>query len=436
MNRIMTLAVFWFVLGGCAESPLQRMLKVRPPAEMMTKDTDPGVEASADRHLPSVIELYRHFHANPELSYQEVKTASRLAAEWRAAGWDVTEGIGGTGVAAFLKNGGGAILLVRVDMDALPVKEETGLPFAATGNVMHACGHDLHMAAGVGFAKMLVDLKHLWRGTAILIGQPAEELGTGSKRMIEDPAFDRFIARSGILSIHDSNELPAGTVGICPGWACANVDTVDLTVFGKGGHGSRPEQTIDPIVIASEIVLALQTIVSRKLKPGTPAVVTVGSIHAGTKHNIISGEAKLQLTVRSYEDSVRERLLAEIRRITEQVAAAHGAPKTPEIKIDPEYCPAQYHDPNLAERMGVVFRRVLGEGHVRTMPPVMGGEDFGRFGKRFGVPSLQYWVGAVEPSKMGAEIPPLHSSKWAPAAEPALKTALLTMAAAALDLLR
>jgi len=340
---------------------------------MTQSGSDEDVMAAAKRHLPSIVQLYRHFHANPELSYQEVKTAARLASEWRAAGWEVTEGIGGTGIAAFLKNGSGPVLLVRVDMDALPVKEETGLPYAASGSVMHACGHDLHMAAATGLARLLADLKHRWSGTAILIGQPAEELGTGSKRMIEDPAFDKFFARAGTpsrcLSIHDSNELPAGSVGICPGWACANVDTVDLTIYGKGGHGARPEQTVDPIVISSEIILSLQTIVSRKIKPGTPAVVTVGSIHAGTKHNIIPAEAKLQLTVRSYEDGVRERLLGEIKRIAEQIAAAHGAPKAPEMKTDPEYCPAQYHDPALAERMTIVFRRVLGEDGVRAMPP-------------------------------------------------------------------
>ena len=401
---------------------------------------DGDLREAAARHLPSMVELYRHFHANPELSYQEVKTAARLASEWRQAGWDVVEKIGGTGVAATIKNGPGPVVLFRVDMDALPVKEETGLPYAATGDAMHACGHDLHMAAGVGLAKLLVDLKSRWKGTAILIGQPAEELGTGSKRMIEDPAFDTFIAKAGApswcLSIHDSNELPAGSVGVCPGWAYANVDTIDITIHGKGGHGARPEQTVDPIVIASELVLSLQTIVSRKIKPGTPAVITVGSIHAGTKHNIISAEAKLQLTVRSYEDAVRERLLAEIRRIAEQVCAAHGAPKPPEMKIDPEYCPAGYHDPVLADRMSGIFRRILGADRVRPMAPVMGGEDFGRFGKRFGVPSLQYWVGAVDPAKIGTEIPPLHSSKWAPAAEPALQTAILTLGAAALDLLR
>ncbi len=438
MKRISWVSPF-ILLAACAAEP-RKIPLLRPPAEMMSDDSDTLVRAAAERHLPSLVELYRHFHANPELSYKEVKTSARLASEWKSAGWDVTEGIGGTGVAAFLKNGSGPVLLVRVDMDALPVKEETGLPFAATGDVMHACGHDLHMAAGVGLARLLADLKPQWKGTAILIGQPAEEVGTGSKRMIEDPAFDRFIARAGTptecLSIHDSNEIPAGAVGICPGWACANVDTVDLTIYGKGGHGSRPDQTVDPIVIASEVVLSLQTIVSRKLKPGTPAVVTVGSIHAGTKHNIIPAEARLQLTVRSYEDAVRNRLLADIRRIAESVAAAHGAPKPPEMKIDPEYCPAGYHDPALAERMSVLFRRMLGADHVKAMGPVMGGEDFGRFGKRFGAPSLQYWVGAVDPAWKGGEVPPLHSSRWAPAAEPALRTAVITLTAAALELLR
>ena len=426
-------------LAACA-SELPEFMLSYPPNGGPYPQGDRDIVAAADRHLPSVVELYRHFHANPELSYKEVKTAERLAAEWRAAGWNVVEKIGGTGIAASLENGSGAVVLFRVDMDALPVKEETGLPFAATGDAMHACGHDLHMAAGAGLARILSDLRERWRGTAVLIGQPAEELGTGSKRMIEDPAFEKFMARVGrpyvCVSIHDSNEVPAGAVGICPGWAYANVDTIDITVFGKGGHGARPEQTVDPVVIASEIVLSLQTIVSRKIKPGTPAVVTVGSLHAGTKHNIISSEAKLQLTVRSYEDAVRERLLGEIRRIAEQIAAAHGAPKAPEMKIDPEYCPAGYHDPALAKRLGDVFRRVLGEDKVRTTAPVMGGEDFGRFGKKFEVASLQYWVGAVDPAMMGTEIPPLHSSRWAPAAEPALKTAMITLGAAALDLLR
>ena len=424
-------------LMACSAKP-QEVPDLNLFAPAQAKDAD--ILKGAERHLSYSVDLYRHFHANPELSYKEVKTAARLAKEWREAGWEVTEGIGGTGVAAVFRNGPGPALLVRVDMDALPAKEETGLPYAATGDVMHACGHDLHMAAGAGLAKVLADLKSKWKGTAILIGQPAEELGTGSKRMIEDPAFDKFIAGAGTpswcLSIHDSNELPAGSVGVCPGWATANVDTVDITIHGKGGHGARPEQTVDPIVIASELVLSLQTIVSRQIKPGTPAVITVGSIHAGTKHNIIPAEARLQLTVRSYEDSVRERLLAEIRKRAEQIAAAHGAPKVPEMKTDPEYCPAQFHDPKLAERMTVVFRRVLGEDGVRAMPPVMGGEDFGRFGKRFGVPCLQYSVGAVDPGKMGTDIPPMHSSRWAPAAEPALKTALVTLTAAALDLLR
>ncbi|HTF55642.1 MAG TPA: amidohydrolase [Planctomycetota bacterium] len=406
-----------------------------PPSQV-----DVEITSAAERHLSSLVELYRQFHANPELSYQEVKTAARFAEEVRKAGWEVTEAIGRTGVAAILKNGTGPTLLVRIDMDALPVKEETGLPYAATGEVMHACGHDIHLAAGIGLARSLVELKVRWTGTVLLIGQPAEEVGTGSKRMIEDPAFDAVVKRSAApswcLSIHDSNEFPAGSVGICPGWATANVDTIDLTVFGKGGHGARPEQAVDPIVIASEIVMALQTIVSRKLKPGTPAVVTVGSIHAGTKHNIIPAEARLQLTVRSYEDAVRERLLVEIRRLSENIAAAHGSPKPPEMKIDPEYCPAGYHDPALAERMSGVFRRLLGADRVKSAGPVMGGEDFGRFGRRFGAPSLQYWVGAVDPARMGGEIPPLHSSRWAPAAEPALRTAVVTLTAAALDLLR
>lgn len=431
------IALLFSSFGACTHAP---PTDPPVPARISPGPDDGEIATTAERHLSSLVELYRYFHATPELSYQEVKTAARFAEEVRKAGWDVTEAIGRTGVAAILRNGTGPTLLVRVDMDALPVKEETGLPYAATGEAMHACGHDLHLAAGIGLARTLADLKVRWAGTVLLIGQPAEEVGTGSKRMIEDPKFETVVARSAApswcLSIHDSNELTAGAVGICPGWATANVDTIDLTVFGKGGHGARPEQAVDPIVIASEIVMSLQTIVSRNLKPGTPAVVTVGSIHAGTKHNIIPAEARLQLTVRSYEDAVRNRLLADIRRIAESVAAAHGAPKPPEMKIDPEYCPAGYHDPALAERMSVLFRRMLGADHVKAMGPVMGGEDFGRFGKRFGAPSLQYWVGAVDPAWKGGEVPPLHSSRWAPAAEPALRTAVITLAAAALELLR
>ncbi|MBI4565931.1 MAG: amidohydrolase [Planctomycetes bacterium] len=435
------------LLIGCAACAPQAPQPASPP-EPAPEPLPPGpgdehnsaLLLAVDRELPRLIEIYQWFHANPELSLQEEKTAARFAAEVRAAGWDVTERIGGTGVVAVLRNGPGPMLLVRVDMDALPVKEETGLTYTATGEAMHACGHDVHLAAGVGLARVLLELKDRWSGTLLLVGQPAEELGIGSKRILEDPKFQALIAKWGspswCLSLHDFNERPAGTVSLCPGWAFANVDTVDITIFGKGGHGARPHQTVDPVVVASEVVLSLQTIVSRRIKPGTPAVVTVGSIRGGTKHNIIPSDVRLQLTVRSFEDTVRGLLLREVRQVTEHVCKAYGTPKPPEVRIDPDWCPASYNDPRLTERMADVFRRLLGADRVTAAEPVTGGEDFGRFARHFKVPGLQYWVGAADPDQLRrGTVPAMHSSKWAPVPEPTLRAAVATLARGTLELL-
>jgi hippurate hydrolase len=298
---------------------------------------------------------------------------------------------------------------------------------------MHACGHDSHLAMGIGVARVLSKVKDRWAGTVILIGQPAEELVRGARMMLEDPKFKDAIPSkpAACLSVHDFPGR-AGTVGVCPGFASANTDAIDVVIFGHGGHGAWPHKTVDPIVIASELVMSLQTIVSRKLAPGTRAVVTVGSFHAGTKHNIIPDDAKLQLTVRSYESEVREKLLAEIRHLAESISEAHHSPKKPEI-TSVDSCPAGYHDPVLAERMIGVFERQLGKDKVLREEPVMGGEDFALFAKHFGVPGLQFRVGGARPNH-DPEIG-LHSSKWSVDPEPTLRTGTAAFARACLELL-
>jgi hippurate hydrolase len=392
------------------------------------------LRVAVEGELASLVELCKWFHANPELSGKEEKTSARFAQEVRAAGWDVTERIGGFGVVAVLRNGDGPTVLARIDMDGLPVKEETGLPYASTNDAMHACGHDTHLTIGIGLARALAKLKDRWSGTVVLIGQPAEELGEGAKAMIEDPKFARAVPGKPVacLSVHDFTE-PAGTVALCPGWASANVDSVDITIFGRGGHGAWPHKTVDPIVMAAEMILAFQTIVSRRIDPLQQAVVTVGSIHGGTKHNIIPDEVKLQLTVRSYEDEVRRKLLAEIKHIATKTAESHRAPRPPQVTVEDPYTPAVYHDPGLVDRFRPVFERLLGPGKVGTAKPVMGGEDFGRFGTHFGVPGLQIRVGGAKPGH-DPEIG-LHSSKWAADPEPTVRTGTLVLTRAVLDLL-
>jgi amidohydrolase len=303
---------------------------------------------------------------------------------------------------------------------------------------MHACGHDTHLAVGIGLARVLTRLRDRWSGTVVLVGQPAEEVGLGAKHMIEDPKFAAAIPSKpvAVLAVHDIPDFPAGSIALCPGFASANADSVDVTIFGRGGHGAWPHNTIDPVVIAAETVLALQTIVSRKVNPAeTRAVVTVGSIHGGSKHNIIPDEVKLQLTVRSYEDSTRERLLDEIRHIVQKTAEVHRAPRAPEVRVHDDGFPAVYHDPALTERMRKVFSRLLDEGRVHSKPPAMGAEDVGRFGKHFGVPCLQFNVGAAPAAAGSGPRAGLHSNKWAPDPEPTLRTGTAAFARGCLDLL-
>jgi hippurate hydrolase len=431
MNRSVLIALS-IAAAGCASPEATRSAMSAPD------DLDVAVTAAANTELASLVSLYKWFHQNPELSLKEENTAATFAKELREAGWSVTERVGGTGVVAVLRNGDGPTVLARIDMDGLPVKEETGLPYASTNGAMHACGHDTHLTMGIGLARILTRLKDRWCGTAILIGQPAEETGQGAKLMIEDPKFAAAVPSKpvAVLAVHDTPAFPAGTLGLCPGYASANADSVDVTIFGRGGHGAWPHNTVDPIVIAAETVLALQTIVSRKVNPAeNRAVVTVGSIHGGSKHNIIPDEVKLQLTVRSYEDSTRELLLAEIRHIVQKTAEVHHAPRPPEVKVQENGFPAVYHDPALTERMRQVFARLLGPERVRPLPPAMGAEDFGRFARHFDIPGLQFNVGAASAAAGSGARPGLHSNKWAPDPEPTLRTGTAAFARGCLDLL-
>jgi len=405
--------------------------------------------APLDALYPELEKIYTDFHQTPELSRHEEKTAAKLAAHLRPLGYEVTEKVGGTGIVGVLKNGKGPTVLIREDMDALPVEERTGLPYAstvttkddsgATVHVMHACGHDVHMTSLIGAATLLARAKDRWRGTVIVIGQPAEERGSGAKAMLDDGLFTRFGKPDFAISLHDSAILPAGKIAWVPGYANANVDSVDITVYGRGGHGAYPHTTVDPIVIASRIVVALQTLVARENNPLDPAVVTVGSFHGGSKHNIIPDEVKLQLTVRSYKDDVRKRLLAGIERIAKAEAAGAGAPKPPTMVVS-EGTPALKNDPALTRRIAAVFERAFGKDNVVQGEPTMGGEDFSEFALT-GVPSLQYNLGAVEPEKYeaaqknGTPLPSLHSSEFAPNRPITLRLGAASLTTAALDLL-
>ena len=405
--------------------------------------------------MPSLMTLYRHLHSNPELSGFEVNTAARLAGLARDLGFTVTEKVGGTGVVAVLENGKGPVVMLRADMDGLPVVEQTGLPFASKvravtedgieSGVMHACGHDTHMSAWVGTAKALTALRDSWSGTLVMILQPAEERGQGARDMLNDGLFTRFPKPDYALAFHDSAGLPAGTIGYTPGFALANVDSVDLIIKGEGGHGAYPHTTKDPIVLASRIVGALQTLVSRELDPQDPAVVTVGSFHAGAKHNIISDRATLLLTVRSYSDSTRQKLLDGIARIARGEAIAAGMPERlmPEVIVKDEYTPATYNSPKFSQQMGDLFARRFGEESVLQTPPVMGGEDFSRYYRADKtIKSLIFWVGGVpqdawdRAQKGEVNLPSLHSPYWAPDAETVIRTAAEALTAAAMDIMK
>ena len=401
-----------------------------------------------DRVLPSLVSLYTSLHAAPELSMQEAKTSAALAQQLRDAGFTVTEHVGkylepgatAYGVVAVMKNGSGPTVLVRSDMDALPVTEQTGLPYAATGPVMHACGHDIHMTTLVGTARMLAELKSQWHGTVMLIGQPAEEVSKGADAMLRDDLYARFGRPQYAIAIHDNSNMPAGRIGYTPGYFMANVDSVNVTIRGMGGHGAVPQATRDPIVAAAQFVLALQTLVSRENSPLDPVVITVGSIHGGTKRNIIPDEVKLLLTIRTYKPEVRKRVLASIERTAKGIALAAGIPddRAPIIeRVPAESGDATYNDPALTERLARALKKEMGDANVVQIDPLMVSEDFGQFGLDRQIPICMLNVGAVDPAKIasGARLPSLHSSEFAPVPEPTLRGAIKGMTVAVMELL-
>lgn len=411
----------------------------------------PAIDKLVAAELPDLLKLYTHLHQNPELSLQEEKSAARMAEELKKQGFEVTAKIGGHGVVGVFKNGDGPCVWIRADMDALPVTEQTGVPYASKAKgknsagaecgIMHACGHDVHMTCFVGTARTLVALKDQWAGTLVMVAQPAEEIGVGARAMIADGLFKKFPKPDFCLALHCEARLPVGQVAFTEGLALANVDTVDLLVKGKGGHGAAPHTTVDPVVLAAKIILDLQTIVSREVNPTDPAVVTVGSIHGGTKHNIIGNEVKLQITVRTTKDSVRDHVLKAIDRIAKGQAVAARAPE-PEMKVNlDEYTPATVNDVKLTRRVVPVLKGILGEGNVKERPPIMGGEDFGRFAQS-GAPIFMYFLGTIAEDKYAASLTPnapllpsMHSDSYAPQPEPSVKNGVRTMSCAALELL-
>ena len=411
---------------------------------------------SIQADMPQLMALYRDMHANPELSMQEHRTPGKIAPEMRKLGFTVTEKVGKTGMVAVLRNGPGPVLMLRADIDALPVKEQTGLPFASTAMgklpdgtttpVMHACGHDTHIASYLGTAKRLVAMKDQWSGTLVMILQSGEETGEGAKAMLADGLYTRFPKPNVVFAFHDAAILPAGVIGIAPAYTTASVDNVDIIVRGVGGHGAAPHTTKDPIVLASRIVVAIQTLVSREKNPLDPAVVTVGSFQGGSKHNIIPDEAKLQLTVRTYKPEVRQLLVDGIRRIVRGEAIAAGMPddRMPVVTIrEEQHTPATLNTEALASRTMELFRRHFGEARTAVLQPSMVGEDIGRYWlNNKEISGTLFWVGGTPKAKWDAaggdisKLPSLHSPFWAPDAEAVISTATEAMTIAALDVLK
>lgn len=426
------------------------------PAAAPAQTAGEGVAAVIAADMPGLMTIYRDLHAHPELSFQETRSAGIMARAAREAGFQVTEKVGRTGVVAVLRNGPGPTVLIRADMDGLPVTEQTGLPYASTqrgvstagveSGIMHACGHDTHMTAWIETARLLAARKADWSGTLVMIGQPAEELGLGAREMLADGLYTRFPKPDYTLAFHDTPELAAGVVGAAKGWALANVDSVDVVVKGVGGHGAYPQTTKDPIVLASAIVMRLQTLASRETNPLDPVVVTVGSFHAGTKHNIIPNDARLELTVRSYSDETRARLLDGIARIARGEAIASGLPDAlmPEVTVREPHTRATWNTPEFTEDAVAALRPAMGADRVVITPSVMGGEDFGEFRRadEEHIQSIIFWVGGAPADKLaaakagGPPLPSLHSAVWAPEADKVIASGAQALTLTALRLMK
>jgi len=422
------------------------------------------IENIADNELPSLLAVYKDIHSHPELSAHEERTSAIIAKELRAAGCEVTEHFGKYdkpnlkcyGVIGLMKNGEGPRVLVRTDMDALPVEEETELPYASKVttkddegkdvHVMHACGHDAHMAAFIGTVRALQRVKGQWHGTIMFVGQPAEETLNGARALLKDGLYDRFGKPDFALGYHDNSFLETGKIAVCEGYSYASADFVNITVRGVGGHGALPHKTRDPIVLSAEIINALQTIASRENNPLDPVVVTVGSIHGGTKHNIIPDEVKMQINVRTYKPDVRDRVLAAIDRIAKGFATAAGIPaeRAPIVEVlRDQFAPATYNNPDLTRRLVAVWKKELGADNVEKIDPVMVSEDFSEYSlPDHSIPACDFFIGAVDPAKIadskktGTPLPSVHSSKFAPMPEPTIRVGIIGMTRAVLELMK
>jgi amidohydrolase len=442
-------------------SPSIVFLSILLPALAFAQETP---QSLADAELPSLLTIYKDIHSHPELSGHEERTSALIAKELRAAGCQVTEHFGkyqdskfkAHGVVGVMKNGDGPTVLVRTDMDALPVQEDTGLPYASNAvtkndegkdvHVMHACGHDAHMSAFIGVARALAKLKDQWHGTILFVAQPAEETGNGARALLNAGLYEKFGKPDFALGFHDKADLQTGHIGVTEGYTYANVDSVDVTVRGVGGHGAYPHKTKDPIVLAAEMINAWQTIASRENNPLDPIVVTVGSIHGGTKHNIIGDETKMQLTVRTYKSDVRDRVLAAIDRIAKGIATAGGVPpeRAPIVNVlKDQFTPATYNNPELTKRLIAAWKKLLGNENVEIVDATMGGEDFSEYSlPDHSIPAVDFHIGAVEPAKIaeykqeGKELPSLHSSKFAPVPEPTIRVGIIGMTSAVLELMK
>ncbi len=404
---------------------------------------------SIEKYQDHLQDLYLNLHQNPELSFMEFNTARMLAGELNSMGFEVHEGIGGNTLVGLFRNGNGPVIMVRTDMDALPIKEKTGLPYASRvitadreGNqqaAMHACGHDMHMTVWAGTARAMLDLKEKWKGTLMMIAQQAEERSGGAKNAIEAGLYQKYPVPDYALAFHVSDKLPAGTIGYRGGPIMAGVSSVDITVYGEGGHGALPDRTIDPVVLAARMIMDIQTIVSRELPPLQPAVVTVGSIHGGTRHNIIPEEVKMQLTIRYYDEAVGEHIVSSLKRIGNGLAASAGLPpeKYPAVKVQDESTLPVINNMALTERLVPVLTDLLGKENVIEIQPLMVGEDFGQYGLTpEKVPISLMWLGCIHPERIssGESVPGLHTAYFYPDYPATISTGVEGMVSMLLDL--
>ncbi len=409
----------------------------------------PAIRALVKADIPYLVDFYKKRHQNPEISLQEKETAKALAIELKKIGFEVTENFGGYGIVGILKNGIGPTILYRTDMDALPMPEKTNLPYASTKTIeynglttgtMHSCGHDMHMATWLGTARAMVTIKDQWKGTLMLIGQPAEEIGAGARLMLENGLYEKFGVPTYAMGLHSSPTIAAGQIGVGKGYSMANAESIDIQVFGIGAHGASPHMSIDPVVIASMIVMDLQTIVSRSLKPIESAVVTVGAIKGGTKHNIIPDEVTLQLTVRTYKDEVRQMVHQRIREISRGIAIAAGLPedKMPKVTIPEAFTPANYNTPEMVDNLIHSAEKIVGTKNILDAEPQMVAEDYAMYGQTIHkVPSVLYWLGTVPDERMqsGKSLPGLHSPFYYPEPAKSIETGVTINVQMMLDLL-